>query len=49
MINLEIYPPHLGKEFLEILDMVTKQRLKAKKDKDKITADALKITINSIN
>lgn len=48
MIRLGIYPPHLGKEFLEVLDMITKQRLKAKKDGDKITADALKITINSI-
>jgi len=48
MINLGIFPPHLGKEFLEVLDMVTKQRLKAKADGDKTTADALKITINSI-
>lgn len=48
MINLGIFPPHLGKEFLEVLEMVTKQRLKAKADGDKVTAETLKITINSI-
>jgi len=48
MINLGIYPPHLGPEFIEVLKMVTDQRLKAKADGDKVTADALKITINSI-
>lgn len=48
MINLGIYPPHLGKAFIEILQMVTKQRLGAKAAGDMVTADALKITINSI-
>ena len=48
MINLGIFPPQLGMEFIEILQMVTTQRLEAKADKDMVTADALKITINAI-
>jgi hypothetical protein len=49
MINLNIIPPQLGESFLRVLKMITEQRLKAKADGDKTTADALKITINSIN
>jgi hypothetical protein len=48
MIQLNIIPPHLGKAFLEVLKTVTEQRLEAKKNGDKVTADALKIVINSI-
>lgn len=48
MIILNIIPPHLGEAFLEVLKIVTTQRLKAKADGDKTTADALKIVINSI-
>ena len=48
MINLNIIPPQLGESFLRVLKMITEQRLKAKADGDKTTADALKITINSL-
>jgi DNA polymerase elongation subunit (family B) len=48
MILLNIIPPHLGDPFLDVLKKVTKQRLKAKAEGDKVTADALKIVINSI-
>lgn len=48
MLMLDVHPPQLGKAFLEVLKMVTEQRLAAKKAGDKVTADALKIVINSI-
>lgn len=48
LIN-EIYPEHLEREaFLAILREMTERRLKAKKEGDKVTAQTLKITINSI-
>jgi len=48
MIQNEIVPEHLGKDFTEVLKKITKERLVAKKSKDKTKADGLKITINSI-
>lgn len=47
MINLGIYPLQLGDTFLDVLKTITTQRLLAKKNKDKVEADALKIVINS--
>lgn len=47
MINLNTYPPQLGNVFLDVLKTITVQRLAAKKNKDKVEADALKIVINS--
>ena len=48
MINLGIYPKHLGEGFLVLYKRIVSQRLAAKKQGIKLTADALKITINSI-
>lgn len=48
IINLGIYPPQLGKAFIQVVKMLTDERLKAKKNNDKVTSDALKISINSI-
>ena len=48
MLMLKVIPPHLGEAFLKVLKMVTEQRLEAKANGDKVTADALKIVINSI-
>lgn len=48
MLSLELYPQQLGKEFLEVLKDLTDQRLAAKASKDMVTADSLKITINSL-
>ena len=48
MIILNIIPPHLGKAFLEVLKTITTQRLEAKANGDEVTADVLKIVINSI-
>lgn len=42
-----IYPRHIGKEFSSVYEDIVKRRLKAKKDKDKTTADTLKIVVNA--
>jgi len=48
IVSLEIYPPHLGKEFTQIVRELTQRRLKAKADGDKKTAEQIKLSINSI-
>jgi hypothetical protein len=48
IINNGFYPEHLGKNFIRVLQRITKERLDAKKAGDKVKADGLKITINSI-
>jgi len=48
IINNNFYPKHLGPKFIEIFKRLTKERIEAKKSGDKIKADGLKITINSI-
>jgi len=48
IINNNFYPRHLGPKFIEVLKAITKERINAKKDGDKVMADGLKITINSI-
>jgi len=45
---LPAYPTHLGTEFLTILEKLTKERLEAKAKGDKVKAESLKITVNSI-
>ncbi len=47
MIVNNIIPEHLGKDFIKVLKKITEERLSAKKT-DKVKADGLKITINSI-
>jgi hypothetical protein len=47
MIVNKIIPAHLQEDFIEVLKQITAERLSAKK-KDKVKADGLKITINSI-
>jgi hypothetical protein len=48
IINNGFYPEHLGPNFIEVLKKITSERLLAKKAKDIVKADGLKITINSI-
>lgn len=48
IINNNFYPEHLGKDFITILKKITKERIEAKRSGDKVKADGLKITINSI-
>jgi hypothetical protein len=46
ILNCELYPRHLGPVFLDVYRDIVQRRLAAKKAGDKVTADALKITIN---
>ena len=46
IINLGLYPKHLGKAFLRVYKGIVARRLAAKKAGDKVVADSLKITIN---
>lgn len=48
IINNKFYPHHLGENFIEILKDITAERLKAKREGDKVKAYGLKITVNSI-
>jgi hypothetical protein len=46
ILGLELYPKHLGKEFLRVYEKIVKTRLKAKAKGDTLVADSLKIVIN---
>lgn len=46
ILNETLYPKHLGLAFLEVYNGIVEKRLAAKKAKNTVTADALKITIN---
>ena len=48
IINNKIKPDHLNEDFVDILKKITAERIEAKKTGDKVKADGLKITINSI-
>lgn len=48
IINNNIKPAHLGDDFVRILKKITADRIEAKRCNDKVKADGLKITINSI-
>jgi hypothetical protein len=48
MICNHIRPEHLDEDFIPILRNITTERLAAKKAGEKVKADALKITVNSI-
>ena len=46
ILNLGIYPEHIGVNFLHIYRNIVEQRLAAKKSGDKVKADTLKIAVN---
>lgn len=46
ILNLGLYPQHLGASFLTVYKALVDRRLEAKKSGNKVVADALKITIN---
>jgi hypothetical protein len=46
ILNQQLYPQHLGVNFLRVYDQIVRRRLDAKHRGDKVTADSLKITIN---
>ena len=47
ILNGGLAPKHLGRNFLDVYREIVQRRLKAKRAKDKVTADALKIVANS--
>ena len=46
IINYEIVPPHLGKEFLDIYSQIREERLYAKRNKQKTKNLTLKLALN---
>lgn len=46
ILNLNLYPKHLGPNFLRVYNSIVQRRLKAKAEGNKVVADTLKITIN---
>ena len=46
ILNLGLYPKHLTENFLTVYNNIVQRRLAAKKEKNKVVADSLKITIN---
>ena len=46
ILNCGLYPEHLGKEFLQVYKGIVDRRLAAKRSKNKVMADSLKITVN---
>jgi hypothetical protein len=47
IINGKFFPEHLGEDFINVLKIITKERLKAKKEKYTAKANGLKITANA--
>ena len=45
-IVYKFIPPHLGKEFLEVFSSIREERLEAKRNKEKIKNETLKLAIN---
>jgi len=48
ILNNELYPEHIGKDFLDVYRRIVETRLKAKAEGNKVIADSLKITINGL-
>lgn len=46
ILNLQLFPKHIGYEFLNVYKALVDRRVAAKNNKDNIVADALKIVIN---
>jgi hypothetical protein len=46
ILNLKLFPRHLGPSFLKVYSNIVKRRLEAKKNKNKVMDDSLKIVIN---
>jgi len=46
ILNQKLYPKHLGTAFLDVYRQIVEERIKAKKEKNKIVNESLKIVIN---
>lgn len=49
IISYEFIPPHLGKEFLETYSDIRTERLEAKRNKQKIKNETLKLALNGVS
>lgn len=49
IIEHGFYPPHLGKEFLEIYSQIKKERIEAKHNGNKIKNETLKLALNGLS
>ena len=46
IMQQELYPDNIGKKFLELYKSIITRRIEAKRNKDNVTADTLKICLN---
>lgn len=46
ILNQNLYPQHLGQNFLKVYRSIVNRRIAAKRAGDKVVADSLKITVN---
>ncbi len=46
ILNTQLFPHHLGHDFLRVYETIVNRRIEAKANGDSVTADSLKITIN---
>ena len=49
IIEHEYYPPHLGKEFLEVYTQIKNERIEAKHNGNKIKNETLKLALNGLS
>ena len=49
IIEHEFYPPHLGKEFLEVYTQIKNERIEAKHNGNKIKNETLKFALNGFS
>lgn len=46
ILNLGLYPQHLGRSFLQVYRSIVERRIAAKREGNKVVADSLKIVVN---
>lgn len=46
LLNCDLYPDHLGRDFLDVYRSIRERRIAAKRNKDKVTDMTLKIVLN---
>ncbi len=49
IIEHKFYPPHLGKEFLEVYSQIKEERIEAKHNGDKTKNLTLKLALNGLS
>lgn len=49
IIEHQFYPPHLGKEFLEVYSQIKKERIEAKHNGNKVKNETLKLALNGLS